>query len=63
MSMSVAEIAAQGLTVVPDDPDCLRPVELRAERAAAQVGTDIAEVERLPFDLSVIESDGIFVKR
>ncbi len=61
MSMSVAEIAAQGLTVVPDDPDRLRPVELRAERAAAQVGTDIAEVERLPFDLSVIESDGIFV--
>src|SRR6266540_4903328 len=60
MSMSVAEIAAQGLTVVPDDSDCLRPVELRAERAAAQVGTDIAEVERLPFDLSVIESDGVF---
>jgi hypothetical protein len=38
-------------------------VELRAERAATHIGSDIAEIERLPFDLSALESDGIFVVR
>ena len=62
MSISIAELAAPPpLTVVPRDPDGLRPVELRAERAAAHIGTDVAQVERLPFDLSALESDGIFV--
>ena len=33
----------------------------RAERAAARVGVRAAEVERLPFDLSVLEDEGLFV--
>lgn len=35
--------------------------EARAERAAAQVGVQTAEVERLPFDLSVLEDEGVFL--
>ena len=33
----------------------------RAERAAGHVGVQVAEVERLPFDLSVLEDEGLFV--
>lgn len=35
--------------------------EERAERAAGRVGVQAAEVERLPFDLSVLEDEGLFV--
>ncbi|MGD9510661.1 MAG: hypothetical protein AB7I38_18370 [Dehalococcoidia bacterium] len=34
---------------------------VRAERAAARAGVEAAEVERLPFDLSVLEDEGLFV--
>jgi hypothetical protein len=37
------------------------PVQLRAERAARQTGFQVTEVERLPFDLSTLESEGVFV--
>ncbi|MBI4496635.1 MAG: hypothetical protein HY689_01890 [Chloroflexi bacterium] len=33
----------------------------RAERAAERVGAEPQQVERLPFDLSVLEDDGVFV--
>ena len=33
----------------------------RAEQAAGRVGVELAEVERLPFDLSVLEDEGLFV--
>ncbi len=33
----------------------------RAGRAASRVGVQAAEVERLPFDLSVLEDEGLFV--
>ncbi|HZR98671.1 MAG TPA: hypothetical protein VFE37_08195 [Chloroflexota bacterium] len=36
-------------------------VAVRAERAAERVGIQQAEVERLPFDLSVLEDEGLFV--
>src|SRR5205823_7908140 len=39
----------------------LRPVEVRAARAAVQAGVAAASIERLPFDLSALESDGILV--
>lgn len=39
----------------------LRPADARAERAARRVGIETAEVERLPFDLSVLEDDGVFL--
>src|SRR5689334_25360123 len=33
----------------------------RAETAAHRAGLDVADVERLPFDLSALETEGIFV--
>jgi hypothetical protein len=38
----------------------LRPVDQRAMRAAARTGTEWTQVERLPFDLSALESAGVF---
>ncbi len=52
------------LVVVGDatDPaDAPEPIEFRAERAAQHVGMLATEVERLPFDLSALESEGLFV--
>jgi hypothetical protein len=37
------------------------PVEWRASQVAARVGTGVGEIERLPFDLSVLNSEGVFV--
>src|SRR6266700_2236969 len=37
-----------------------RPIDLRARRAAAQVGVGPGEVERLPFDLYALEDAGLF---
>ena len=36
-------------------------VEARAERAAGRTGVETAEIERLPFDLSALEDEGVFV--
>src|SRR4051812_1301024 len=36
-------------------------VQLRAAQAARRVGVDTAVVERLPFDLSRLDADGILV--
>jgi hypothetical protein len=36
-------------------------VEARSERAAERTGVEIAEIERLPFDLSALEDEGVFV--
>ncbi len=36
------------------------PIDQRVQRAAGQLGREIAEVERLPFDLSALDADGIF---
>ena len=46
-----------------DDSDTeppVRTVDVRAERAAAQIGRSPTDVERLPFDLSVLNDGGIF---
>ena len=40
-----------------------RPVDERAARAANRLGLESAQVERLPFDLSVLNDAGIFVVR
>src|SRR5262249_49692553 len=37
------------------------PADARAARAAQQVGLAPAEIERLPFDLSALEDEGVFV--
>ena len=37
-----------------------RLVDLRAEQAADRTGQALTEIERLPFDLSALEQDGIF---
>ncbi len=47
-----------------DDPPIAgapEPVMLRAQQAAAQAGVHLGEIERLPFDLSALESEGAFV--
>jgi hypothetical protein len=36
-------------------------VEARAERAAGRTGFETAEIEKLPFDLSALEDEGVFV--
>jgi hypothetical protein len=36
------------------------PIDQRVQRAAGRLGREIAEVERLPFDLSALDADGIF---
>jgi len=38
-------------------------VEARAERAAGRTGVETVEIERLPFDLSALEDEGVFVVR
>src|SRR5438105_13579866 len=37
-----------------------RLVDLRAEQAADRTGQAMTEIERLPFDLSALDADGIF---
>lgn len=44
-----------------DAPDPVQPAQLRAERAAHQIGVQASEIERLPFDLSTLEEEGAFV--
>lgn len=41
--------------------DVLRRVDKRKERAAVELGIAIDEVESLPFDLSALESEGMFM--
>jgi hypothetical protein len=36
-------------------------VEARAERAAGRAGVEASEIEKLPFDLSALEDEGVFV--
>jgi hypothetical protein len=36
-------------------------VEARSERVAERTGVEIGEIERLPFDLSALEDEGVFV--
>jgi hypothetical protein len=47
--------AEAGLSVIA------RPVDERAARAAGRLGLESAQVERLPFDLSVLNDAGIFL--
>ena len=47
--------AEAGLGVV------VRPVDERAARAAGRLGLESAQIERLPFDLSVLNESGIFL--
>lgn len=44
-----------------DDSDDLQRVQLRAQKAAHQLGVQVSEIERLPFDLSALEDEGAFV--
>ena len=44
-----------------DDLETHPGVEDRAERASARLGTEPGHVDRLPFDLSALESEGLFV--
>ena len=51
-------------TMTHSQPDAGAPPmgsEGRAQRAAEHVGRDVVEIERLPFDLSVLDSEGVFV--
>jgi hypothetical protein len=41
--------------------DTTQGIDARAQRAAQQVGVETPGVERLPFDLSVLEDEGLFV--
>jgi len=41
--------------------DNIRPVDSRAARAAEGLGLSPGRIERLPFDLSVLDSGGVFI--
>ncbi|MGD9560830.1 MAG: hypothetical protein AB7F88_00620 [Pyrinomonadaceae bacterium] len=58
-----AETVAPVQTSSPSDlvRNVLRRVEERKEKAAVELGIGVAEVESLPFDLSTLESEGIFM--
>jgi len=60
--MGVAGLAAEQLPMAADFPaePGSRPVDQRAERAATQLGVEASTIERLPFDLSVLNEGGIF---
>jgi len=60
IELDTAPAAAAPIVVLPPSDTELQPVERRAERAAAQSGTSPAEIERLPFDLSALDEDGVF---
>src|SRR5215510_15492308 len=51
------------LAQVQDLPDTIivRNGDHRASAAAERIGRDAREIERLPFDLSVLETEGIFI--
>lgn len=56
-------VTGPGTAHRPDAPSLPREggAAARADRAATQTGVAASEVERLPFDLSALESDGVFV--
>jgi hypothetical protein len=41
--------------------DSRRPVDARADCAAGELGLSATSIERLPFDLSVLEAGGVFI--
>jgi len=45
----------------PDNVTLLRSVEARVSRAASTSGVAAPTIERLPFDLSVLDEGGVFV--
>jgi hypothetical protein len=45
----------------PADQMTERKLDARADRAAHRAGVDAATVERLPFDLSALEDEGVFL--
>jgi hypothetical protein len=47
----------------PTNANASPPVQLRADRAAKHLGVRVAEIERLPFDLSALEGEGVFIVR
>ncbi|MGH9949220.1 MAG: hypothetical protein ACRD6X_18775 [Pyrinomonadaceae bacterium] len=57
------EITSSVQSIPPSDfvRDVLNRVDARKERAATELGIGINEVESLPFDLSTLESEGIFM--
>jgi hypothetical protein len=57
------DAAEQRLVLIhrSDEPAPFQPVQLRAERAAHQIGLQATEIERLPFDLFTLEEEGAFV--
>jgi hypothetical protein len=56
---SIAEPVAS--RVEPDNVTLLRPVDARVSRAASASGVAAPTIERLPFDLSVLDEGGVFV--
>ena len=59
---SLTPVLARAPVLLDDEPTSTSdtPVSFRARRAAEHIGHELAEIERLPFDLSALEADGIF---
>jgi len=59
LNQQAASGGAAPLAVLPPSTARLQPMEQRLARAAAQTGAAVVDVERLPFDLSALEEEGV----
>lgn len=46
-----------------EQTNAFRPFDQRVARAAGELGVAAKSIERLPFDLSVLEAGGVFIVR
>ena len=60
--MAVATpLALDGVPVEPATTSGYRPIDARVDRAADELGVGARTIERLPFDLSVLDAGGVFI--
>jgi hypothetical protein len=52
---------SQAATIGPDNVTPIRPVDARVSRAVSATAVAAPAIERLPFDLSVLDEGGVFV--
>jgi hypothetical protein len=60
LAPSTERMALDTSPVDMSEEPTLRPVDERARLVAARISTESSQVERLPFDLSALESGGVF---
>ena len=59
--LQITSRAADRVNEGPVTVEYARPVDSRAARAVDQLGLAASSIERLPFDLSALDSGGVFI--